>query len=64
MPKGAPKQQTVATDKYQKKVGLIVKGFKIKKTLADDFVEACSRAGESQASVISRLMQRYVDEHK
>ena len=63
MPKGAPTAQTIASEKYQKKVGIIVKGFKVKRELADDFAAACERAGESQASVIARYMQQYITEH-
>ncbi len=50
--------QTRATMKYQKKVGIIAKSFKIKKELADNFKIACEKAGVSQASQISRMMQQ------
>lgn len=56
--------QTRATDKYQKKIGLIVKGFKIRKELAEEFADACKKAGEGQAATISRLMQEYIDQVK
>lgn len=64
MPKGKPNSQTIATDKYHKKIGLITKSYKLKKTLADDFKEACDRRGESQAAALSRLMQEYIDGEK
>ena len=64
MPKGKPNAQTVASDKYQKKIGLIAKSFKIRRSLADDFKKACGERGEGQAAVISRLMQEYIDEKK
>ena len=64
MPKGNPKAQTKATDRYQKKIGLTVKAFKIKQELADEFVETCNKAGEGQAAVISRLMRQYIEEHR
>lgn len=54
--------QTKATDKYQKKIGLVVKGFKIKKELAEQFAQACEERGEGQAATISRLMQEYIEE--
>jgi hypothetical protein len=53
-------RQTIATKKYQQKVGLIAKSFKIKKELADEFRAACERNGKSQALVISELMRRYI----
>lgn len=62
MPRGAPNTQTKATDKYQKKAGLIAKSFKIKKTLAEEFSQACEEAGVGQAATISRLMQQFIDE--
>lgn len=61
MPKGSPNPQTIASMKYQKKAGLVAKSFKIKKTLADDFREACKSRGEGQAAVVSRLLQGYID---
>lgn len=60
MPKGSPNTQTKATDRYQKKAGYMVKGFKLKKDLVDEFMAACERAGETQASVISDFMIQYI----
>lgn len=62
MPKGNPTAQTKATEKYQKKVGLVAKSYKIKKSLADSFKEACDRKGEAQSVVIARLMEQYIQE--
>lgn len=64
MPAGKPNAQTRATAKYQEKIGLIVKSFKIKKDLADNFKKACEASGESQAEVITRFMLEYIDSHK
>jgi len=61
MPKGAPSAQTKASDKYQKKVGLISKSYKLKKDLADEFAIACQKTGKSQAAVISEFMKDYID---
>ena len=58
------KAQTKATDKYQKKIGLIAKSYKIKRTLADDFAKACEKVGVSQAAKISELMQEFIDSVK
>ncbi|MFI3238070.1 MAG: chemotaxis protein [Lachnospiraceae bacterium] len=60
MSKGNPTAQTIASEKYQKKAGYTTKGFKIKKELADEFTKACQEKGESQASVISRMMREYI----
>ena len=58
------KAQTKATDKWQKKVGIISKSFKLKKELTDEFKEACEKAGVSQASQISKMMREFIDEQK
>lgn len=34
----------------------------MKKTLADEFAQACQQNGVSQASQISKMMQAYIDE--
>ncbi len=47
MPIGKPKPQTKASEKYQKKVGYMTKGFKIKRELAEKFEEECRKAGVS-----------------
>ena len=62
MPKGSPNKQTVATDKYQKKAGLISKSYKLKKDVADRFAAACDKAGVSQAAKITELMEKFISE--
>jgi len=64
MPQGSPNVQTKATQKYQQKMGLIAKSYKIRKELAEQFAETCSRVGVGQAATISRLMQEFIDAHK
>ena len=59
-----PKAQTKATDKWQKKVGIISKSFKLKKELTDEFKEACEKAGVSQAAQISKMMREFRDDQK
>ncbi|MCH5265522.1 MAG: chemotaxis protein [Lachnospiraceae bacterium] len=60
MPKGNPNTQTRATDKYQKKVGLMSKSYKLKKSLVDEFAKTCEKNGISQAKQLSILMSEYV----
>ena len=62
MPKGKPTNQTIASEKYQKKAGYKVKGFKLKGDIAERFAEACDSKGEAQAAVIARLMEQYIQE--
>ncbi len=62
MPKGNPSKQTIASEKYQKKAGYKVKGFKLKGDVAERFAEACERAGVSQAEKITELMEKFISE--
>ena len=64
MPKGNPTQQTIASEKYQKKAGYMTKGFKLKRDVVEAFAEACENAGVSQASVITRLMNEFIEQNK
>lgn len=64
MPAGSPNKQTIASQKYHEKVGIIAKSYKLKKEVVEQFKEACESAGESQASVLTRYMQQYIEEHK
>lgn len=64
MPKGSPSAQTVATEKYTKKVGIISKSYKLKKELVDEFAEACEKAGTSRAAQLSLMMRRFIEEIK
>ena len=62
MPKGEPNKNTVRVDRYQKKAGYKVKSFKLKGDVADRFAEACDRAGVSQASQITKMMEQFIKE--
>ncbi len=64
MPKGNPTPQTIASEKYQKKAGYMVKGFKLKRDLVEEFENACSQVGVSQASQITKLMKQFIEEVK
>lgn len=64
MPKGKPTAQTIATEKYAKKVGIVAKSYKLKKELVDEFAEACDKAGTSQAAQLSLMMKQFIKEVK
>lgn len=64
MPKGTPNAQTKATEKYQKKAGLINKSFKLKKDVVEEFKETCNALGVSQASVLNGLMKQFISENR
>jgi hypothetical protein len=61
MPVGSPKAQTIATKKYQQKVGIVSKSFKLKKELVDRFSETCKVAGVSMSSQVARMMEEFIE---
>lgn len=63
MPKGEPTAQTKASEKYQQKVGLISKSYKLKKELVQQFADACERSGTSQAAELTKFMQQFIEQH-
>lgn len=64
MPKGNPKKQTIATDKYQKKAGYCAKTFKLKQDLVNEFMSTCEKLGVGQAATISDFMRKFIEENK
>lgn len=64
MPKGSPKAQTMASAKYQEKIGLIPKTYKLKKELVEEFADACKKNGITQAAQLSKMMQEFIDSTK
>lgn len=64
MPVGNPGQQTIATQKYQQKVGLISKSYKLKRELVEEFAKACDKQGISQAAQLTLMMQEFIDKNK
>lgn len=62
MPIGNPKRQTIATQKYNAKIGMVSKSYKLKKELVEEFAEACRKAGISQAAQLSKMMKAFCDE--
>lgn len=64
MPVGSPKKQTIATEKYTKKVGLISKSYKLKRDLVEEFGDACAKVGVSQAAQLSNMMEEFIKKVK
>lgn len=61
MPTGNPKPQTVASKKYQDKVGWISKSYKLKKEVVELYADACEKAGVSQAGQLMKMMKEFAD---
>jgi transposase len=51
--------QTRAAAKYQESKGLISKSYKLHESTIESFKKACDKNGESQAAVLTRLMNEY-----
>jgi len=54
--------QSKATEKWQKKTGWMSKSYKLRKDLVDQFVAACKKNGDSQASILMESMKKYIEE--
>ena len=62
MPVGKPTKQTIATEKYTKKVGLVSKSYKLKKELTEEFAKACAKRNTSAAAELTKFMEKFVEE--
>ena len=62
MPIGKPKPQTIATEKYTKKVGLMSKSYKLRREVVEAFAKACEKEGVSQAHQLTEMMKAFVEE--
>lgn len=47
-------------DKWNEKAGLISKSYKLKREVVEQFADACDKAGVSQASQVSKMMQEFI----
>lgn len=57
-----PKPQTIASKKYQDKVGLMSKAYKLKREVVEAFADACNTTGVSQAYQLTKMMNEYIDQ--
>jgi hypothetical protein len=55
--------QSKATRKYEAKMGMVSKSYKLKGDLAKAFKEACDREGTNQSKELSKFMEQYIAEH-
>lgn len=54
--------QAKATRKYEAKVGLVSKSYKLKKELVEAFADACEKRVVSQSGQLTAMMQAFIDE--
>jgi hypothetical protein len=64
MPKGSPSKQTIATEKYNKKVGLMNKSYKLRRSVVEEFAHACEAAGVSQSGQLTEMMNGFIKKVK
>lgn len=57
-------QKETPQQRWNKKNGYIAKSFKMRQALADEFKEACEKAGVSQSGQIVKMMQEFIDSQK
>lgn len=57
-----PYSQSKATRKYEAKIGMISKSYKLKKEIVEQFVDACKSAGVSQSAQLTKMMQDFIEE--
>lgn len=50
-------------DRWDQKNDYIAKSFKMYRKTAEEFAEACKRAGVSQSGQIVRMMQEFIEAH-
>lgn len=55
-------KQSKATRKYEAKVGLVSKSYKLKKEVVEAFANACEKRGVSQSGQLTSMMQAFIDE--
>lgn len=50
--------------KYDKENGLIVKSYKLEKTITEKFKQTCMEKGLTQSSVLSKIMLEFIEENE
>jgi hypothetical protein len=61
MPKGSPSKQTIATEKYIKKVGIMSKSYKLRREVVEEFAQACEKMGVSQSGQLTEMMVEFTE---
>lgn len=64
MPKGNPKPQTRATMKYEEKIGMMAKTYKLKREVAEEFAKTCEKIGSNQSRELTKLMTKFIEDNK
>lgn len=49
-------------DKWDKKAGVISKSYKVNEKTAEEFKEACKKAGVSMGTQLTKMMNEFINE--
>ena len=52
--------QSKATRKYEAKIGMISKSYKLKKEIVEQFADTCKSVGVSQSAQLTKMMQEFI----
>lgn len=55
--------QSRANRRYEAKIGIISKSYKLNKELVEEFKAACDRAGVAQSKILSEAMKKFIEDH-
>lgn len=55
--------QSRANRRYEAKIGIISKSYKLNKELVEEFKAACDRAGVAQSKTLSEAMKKFIEDH-
>ena len=50
-----------ATRRYEQKVGLISKSYKLRKELVEEYAAACAKEGVSASGQLSKMMKAFIE---
>ncbi|MCR4600278.1 MAG: chemotaxis protein [Clostridia bacterium] len=56
--------QSKATRKYEEKIGMMSKTYKLKREIVEAFAETCTRMGTSQSAQLTRMMTEFIEKNK
>ena len=63
MPAGEPNKHTKEDAKWREANGYVVKSFKMKKDVVQEFEKACKECHIAQNAAITELMRQFVYDH-
>ena len=56
------KEKKRPQDKWNEAHGLVTKSYKLQKKIADDFSDACKKAGTSKKAQLEKMMMNFINE--